>query len=233
MKHVSRTYGPWLLFGIAVIGVIVATLNQATPARAETRARVIHLGTSGLWFMDYYPDVDGGMCLMKNEKQWDNGAMGLVMFKWTTTTGLFLHIGKTNWKIGHDDSVPLTISFDSGQRHGHAVRPPQADSATMLEVDIDNDVAPGFMADFAEANQLRISFDSGTEPDWTTPMEGSRTAKEVFDKCIAYVGHHAPTQPLAKSMPTQPFTSSAPTQPAKPTQPTQSAVQSQPRGELF
>ena len=174
------------------------------------QAKIVNLGTNGAWSNEYYTDEgNGGLCGMTTSWHWQNGAIGLVQFKWQNGHW-FTHITKSNWRIPSKTEIPTAIWFDNGSRSavGSVLDDQRGGSTIEVGFDIDTE---GFLSDVGNAAQMKITFDGGNEPAWVTKtMNGSRKAVAVMLQCINWVKNNAPTQPGAQSR-TQP--APAPTQP--------------------
>ena len=132
-------------------------------------------------------------------KTWPNGAVGLVQFKWNPRGVLFTHVTKSNWRIPSFTEIPMTIWFDKGDRNGTGTVIEDQTGGSTIETGINIDDAEGFMEDVANAKEMTITFNSGTEKPWVTSMVGSRKATEAFHKCVDWLKINGPTQPDAQS----------------------------------
>jgi hypothetical protein len=186
--------------------LIAAALALLTTTAAQ--AGRTNLVNSGLWATDIYNTNGKQMCVMTVTKVWQNGAVGLLQFKFDNGH-YFTHLTKSNWRIASGTEIPMTLAFDTGTRPGTGTVIEDQTGGSTIETGISDDAAEGVLADFANAKTLSISFDSGNEAPWVVTMTGSRKALAVFNQCVNYVKVNGPTQPGAQSK-TQP----GPAQPA-------------------
>ncbi|WP_155255196.1 hypothetical protein [Bradyrhizobium elkanii] len=199
-----------------------AALLTTTAAQAEN---VTRLYTGNYWQTSHYARNSEGrpMCVISGQWTFPSGAIGTASMKWSNETGLFMHISKSNWAFPADISVPMSISFDRGVREGSGTTITSTSGSSLIQISIASEQAVGFVQDFADADQLVISFKEGNEPPWTAQMIGSRHATKWFKFCIAKIANSGgtatspvPRQPQATSPvpPTSPVPS-APVRPGK------------------
>jgi hypothetical protein len=179
-----------------------AALALLTTAAQADR---IHLTDSGVWRTDYYRQNGKGMCVMEAALKWQNGAVGVIDFKWSGDVGLFMHVTKTNWSIATETDIPFSITLDTATRHANGIVIADQRGGSTMETQIDEDIAIGFMDDVANAKTMTIAFDSGTEKPWVSMMNGSRKAVAAMSMCVKTVRESQPTQPGPQvSAPTAP-----------------------------
>jgi hypothetical protein len=197
----------------------------ATTAHAENATQ---LYAGGYWNTAHYARNSDGkpMCVISGQWDFKSGATGSAIMKWSNENGLFLHIAKSTWSFPAGVEVPMSISFDKGTREGTGTTTTNSRGGSMIEITIPNEHAVGFLDDFADADQLTITFKQGNEPPWMGKMDGSRMAAKWFRWCIGKIANNSgvatspvpqatPTSPIApnapiKSVPTQPIPGSAP-----------------------
>jgi len=175
------------------MATLVAISAMTTGAHAASEAPTV-LYNGKYWQTRYYASNSGGhqMCLTVGAWNFAGGATGMAMIKWTKDTGAFIHIGKSSWKFADNIDVPMSISLDSKSVAGEGV----TSNGNLIGITLAPDFAPKFLADFAEANSMVITFKSGNERPWKAEMSGSREAMVAFGKCVAYIGGAAPTSPV-------------------------------------
>ena len=113
---------------------------------------------------DVPPQNTGGepMCSMAALWTWLNKTIGLVMLKWSGDLGLFMHIVKSNWRIPEGEKIPMSIAFDNGVREGSGfVIEDNPKKGATIQINVKED-AEGFMADFANADTMTLSFTEGS-----------------------------------------------------------------------
>ena len=146
---------------------------------------------------------------------------------------LFIQAFKSNWQIPKGAEMPVTLQFDGD--------PPLTADAVggtagngFVDFNVDSSFTVKFLARFALADTLTLSFPQGNERPWTLNMIGSSEAVASFAACVARLPKATQpyaTQPSAPQA-TQPYRNDGTVQIPPGTLPQSKPVQlARPKGE--
>jgi hypothetical protein len=126
-----------------------------------------------------------------------------VQIKWIGGD-LGAHIGKPNWKIPMGVQMPMAIRFDQ-EAPFKVVATGVANFPSWIEVQISADNAQRFLDQFASADKMHVTFQSGNEREWTLSMDGSDMVVQKFNECVAALKKKLgpTTQPFDADQPPQ------------------------------
>jgi hypothetical protein len=112
-------------------------------------------------------------------------------------------ITKAGWHFADNMSVPGSIAFDH-ELFGHVSGSTWSwRNRHYVELYVDHDREQEFLEDFAHADWMTLTFDSGDEGAWSVDMTGSRDASNSFRQCIGNTNRmYGPaTQPVGEAKP--------------------------------
>ncbi len=158
---------------LAILGLVGAALIWAAPASADVHA----LAVSGHWTVFSGTDLDNkAVCGMRSE-----GAetRRIAIVQYAGDSGTVLRLRKDSWTIPTNTAIGIQVQFDGGP----SVPVNGMGSEQEVSVNLPPDQTVPFMVSFGAAAQIRILFQEGNEPPWTSGLTGSARALEVFDVC--------------------------------------------------
>jgi hypothetical protein len=156
-----------------------ALLVGASSAHAEMK----FVARAGAWSALAGTTSDTGkpICQMTN-----NSDIRSFHIKWMVGDGLFIQVGKDNWKVPAGVEMPLTIRFDQETPFKVTAKGKGADHPRWIELKIDDAADARRLVDqFRTAAKLSISFPGGGEREWVLSMDGSDRIAQKFTECVA------------------------------------------------
>jgi hypothetical protein len=172
---------------LSVIVGLAGALMCALPATAEVHA----LAVSGNWTVFSGTDPDNkAVCGMRTE-----GAetRRIAIVQYAGDTGTVLRLRKDSWTIPADIAIGIQVQYDGGPQ----VPVKGMGSGQEMWVNLPLDQTLPFMVSFGAAMQIRVLFQEGNEPPWTSSLNGSAKALDTFDVCRKGLNPAAATQPFS------------------------------------
>jgi hypothetical protein len=193
----GREHREVIMRSLTIPLLAAALFVGASSAHAEMKV----VARAGAWSASAgTADTGKPMCQMAST----NNDIRTVQIKWVVVDGLFLHVGKDNWKVPVGVEMPLAIRFDQ-ETPFKVTAKGLADHPRWIELKIDDATdARHFVDQFRTAAKLSVSFPGGNEREWVLSMDGSDTIVRKFTECVAAVKkkYDGPaTQPFADKTP--------------------------------
>jgi hypothetical protein len=193
ITDVARVLGPFV--GLACF---IGGLSNAGPAKAGTfdTARV------GSWTSFAGTTKQGlPLCGMTTGNS-NTGATLQIKYFAGDGGALTVQASKPGWRFAAGTETRADVWFDSGWAGGtdHA-KTQTASFGGVVWFTVPADKAAGFLADFAEADHMRLNMGGVT---WTADMTGSRAIAGAFGNCLRPLLAAEAQTPSARAPETQP-----------------------------
>jgi hypothetical protein len=154
-------------------------------------AQVTVLRHAGSWHATQAVSGSSHECSMVSRLQ--DGRF--IMIHFTTSGDMLMQLSSPAWRMRTGISIPFAVQFDrlpSRDMNSRVIYEPDTPEA-VLQLTIDPGETDGFIEEFINSSQMRVTFRTGNERGWIINLDGSAAVAEAFTECVERMLRTLPT----------------------------------------